>query len=87
MTDYQKSMKQISKRLKTIRTWLGMTQVELSKKASIYQSELARLENGKKVITPLRLKRLSKALNVGEEMFFDNEEIFLQSLVRLRSKK
>jgi transcriptional regulator with XRE-family HTH domain len=58
-------IKQIGKKIKKLRTALGLTQKQTAKKARISVSNLRRIENGKgKTTRILTLFRISKALNV-----------------------
>ncbi len=58
-------------RIKELRTALGMTQEELSKKAGVSMVVISQLETGtRKVITSETMKKLSQALNEPIENIF-----------------
>lgn len=58
-------------RIKELRTALGMTQEELSKKAGVSMVVISQLEtNTRKVITSETMKKLSQALNEPIENIF-----------------
>ena len=57
--------KRLGRVLRTLRKEMGLTQEELSEKARVERSYLAKLESGAKVNPSLEvLKRLAKALRV-----------------------
>ena len=59
----QKIAKNIGKNIKIKRVILGMSQLELSKKAEINQGHLSLIENGKKIATIPILDKIAVSLN------------------------
>jgi DNA-binding XRE family transcriptional regulator len=60
--------------LKAWRTYFGMSQSELAKKAGVTQAQVANFENGKTIPRADTLLRLSNALNVNAELLWESDD-------------
>lgn len=63
----------VHENLKKIRIAKGVTQSHLAKKLNISGMTYSRMENGDSKIDVERLKKISQALSVEIEVFFDNK--------------
>ncbi|WP_342512296.1 helix-turn-helix transcriptional regulator [Sporosarcina sp. FSL K6-1522] len=63
----------IHENLKKIRLAKGVTQLHLAKKLGFSNMAYSRMENGKTKMDAEILKVISKELDVGVEIFFNNE--------------
>ena len=68
--DIEEQLQHIIERIKTIRVRQGVSQMELSLRASLSQSFIANLEKGKKQPSVLTLIRIADALNISPQEFF-----------------
>jgi transcriptional regulator with XRE-family HTH domain len=70
IASFAEQMLYVREQIKQVRQQQGVSQLELSSRASLSQSFLANLENGKKQPSVLTLIRIAKALNVNPRDFF-----------------
>jgi transcriptional regulator with XRE-family HTH domain len=62
--------KHVGRRLRLIRTELGVSLDELSRRSKISATHLAKYEDGERRMSPLVLAEMSNALAVGVDEFF-----------------
>lgn len=61
----------IGRRIRVLRTALGLSQAMLADHAQLSKEHLSELENGKKEMGVMTLERIARALNVSLSVFFD----------------
>lgn len=61
----------VGKRIKNLRTNLGLSQEKLALKAGIDRTYLAGIESGKRNVTVISLEKIIKALEISIKDFFD----------------
>ena len=61
----------VGKRIKNLRSNLGLSQEKLALKAGIDRTYLAGIESGKRNVTVVSLEKITKALEVSLKEFFD----------------
>lgn len=61
----------VGKRIKNLRTNLGLSQEKLALKAGIDRTYLAGIESGKRNVTVISLEKIIKALEISMKDFFD----------------
>lgn len=61
----------VGKRIKNLRSNLGLSQEKLALKAGIDRTYLAGIESGKRNVTVVSLEKITKALEVSWKDFFD----------------
>ena len=66
--------KAIGKKIRDLRTKMGLTTVTLAKKAKLSQAQVSRLENGVQGFLAGTLQRLAKTLGVPPIYFFVEDE-------------
>ncbi len=70
--------------LRAVRTWRGMSQVELAERAGLHRAQVIRLEHGQSLTRAKTLKRLAKALSVPPELLLGELWIDMGAGVRVR---
>jgi len=63
------------KKIRILREKYKMTQYELSKKTNLTQSQVSKIEKGKRKITDVDLKKITKALHVTIQDLLEQEVI------------
>lgn len=66
----------VGKKIKEIRLKKGITQEELAFKADLEQSQIYRLENGKRRFNADQLEKISEVLDVPVINFFEGNVVF-----------
>ena len=61
----------VGKRIKTLRTAMGLSQEKLALKAGVARTYLAGIESGKRNVTIISLEKITVALEVSLKEFFN----------------
>lgn len=69
----------VGKRIDLLRNFMGITQLELSKKLGVSQAAVCAWEIGKSIPRPGRINEITSALGVTKGQFIGNEPIVWQT--------
>ena len=64
----------IGKRIKELREELAMSQKDLAYASDLDRSYIASVENGQRNVSIINIEKISKALNIPLQQFFNNDQ-------------